>query len=81
MTVELVLYSREACGLCDEMLVQLEPLLDTCEASIKVVDIGGDPELMRRFGLRIPVLLHQGEILCEGRLDADLVEQRLREQN
>ncbi len=56
MTVELLLYSREACGLCDEMLVQLEPLLSTWEASIKVVDIGGDPELMRRFGLRIPVL-------------------------
>ena len=79
--MELVLYSREACSLCDEMLVQLEPLLSTCKASIKVVDIGGDPELMHRFGLRIPVLLCQGEILCEGRLDADLVEQCLREQN
>ncbi|MCZ6560927.1 MAG: glutaredoxin family protein [Gammaproteobacteria bacterium] len=78
MTVRLILYSREACGLCDEMLAQLEPLLSTCQASVEVVDIGGDPELMRRFGLRIPVLLCQGEILCEGRLDADLVEQRLR---
>lgn len=74
----MVLYSRKACGLCDEMLAQLEPLLHSHQASIRVVDIAGDAELMRRFGMRIPVLLRHGEILCEGRLDSDLVAQSLR---
>ena len=80
MGVELVLYSRKACGLCDEMLAQLSPLLHSHRASIKVVDIDGDSELMHRFGVRIPVLLCQGEILCEGHLDPDLVMQSLRHQ-
>ncbi|MCH6572331.1 MAG: glutaredoxin family protein [Gammaproteobacteria bacterium] len=75
--MELVLYSREACGLCDEMLAQLQPLLLSHQASIRVVDIAGDTELMHRFGLRIPVLLCDGEILCEGHLDTDLVAQSL----
>ncbi len=78
MGVELVLYSREACGLCDEMLAQLEPLLSQHGASVRVVNIARDSELMRRFGVRIPVLFCQGEILCEGHLDSDLVVQSLR---
>ena len=80
MGVELVLYTRKACGLCDEMLAQLEPLLHAHRASITVVDIAGDAGLMDRFGVRIPVLLCQGEIVCEGHLDPDLVVQSLRRQ-
>ena len=71
--MELVLYSREACGLCDEMLAQLQPLLLSHQASIRVVDIAGDTELMHRFGLRIPVLLCDGEIICEVNLDHSFV--------
>ena len=78
MDVELVLYSRQACGLCDEMLALLEPLVRQHRASIKVVDISGDTELLRRFAMRSPVLLCDGEILCEGQLDPDLVVQSLR---
>ena len=78
MGVELVLYTRKDCGLCDEMLAQLEPLLHTHQASITVVDIAGDAGLMDRFGVRIPVLLCHGEIVCEGRLDPDLIVQSLR---
>ena len=78
MGVELVLYSGKACGLCDQMLARLEPLLQAHQASIRVVDIADDAELMHRFGTRIPVLLCHGEILCEGHLDPDLVAQSLR---
>ncbi|MCC5795545.1 MAG: glutaredoxin family protein [Chromatiales bacterium] len=35
----------------------------------RVVDVDGDPELVRRHGLRVPVLELAGEELCHGRLD------------
>jgi len=52
----LVLYSRAECHLCEELLRALEPLLQAAGAAVRVVDIDRDPELLRRYGLRIPVL-------------------------
>ena len=37
------------------MFYELQPLLDE-SIRVEVVDIGDDPDLMRRYGLRIPVL-------------------------
>jgi len=33
------------------------------------VDVDSDPELKRRYGLKIPVLLLAGTPVCSGRLD------------
>jgi hypothetical protein len=39
----------------------------------RVIDVDSDPELARRYGLDIPVLLWGGVKVCEHRLDrADL---------
>jgi hypothetical protein len=65
-------YSRPECGLCDELIVELAPLLGPVDR-VMVVDISGDPELERRYGQRIPVLLADGEFVCAHRLDADRV--------
>ena len=36
---------------------------------IDVLDVDSDPELVRRFGLHVPVLLLDGEVVCRHRLD------------
>jgi hypothetical protein len=36
-----------------------------------ILDVDGDPELARRHGLDIPVLLWDGVKVCAHRLDAD----------
>ena len=42
-------------------------------AASAVVDIGGEPELERKYGTRIPVLAADGEFVCAYRLDAERV--------
>jgi hypothetical protein len=40
---------------------------------VLLVDVDGDPDLKALYGTRIPVLVGEGVVLCEGRLDADAV--------
>jgi len=71
----LVMYSRPGCHLCDVMLAELQPLLDQLGIGVKVVDISGEADLMRRFSLKIPVLTLDGKLLCQFRLDAARVRE------
>jgi predicted thioredoxin/glutaredoxin len=61
-------YSRPECGLCDELIRELAGLLGPADR-VTVIDISGDPELERRYGQRVPVLLADGEFVCAWRLD------------
>ncbi|MDX1454176.1 MAG: glutaredoxin family protein [Gammaproteobacteria bacterium] len=71
--MQLTLYSRPGCHLCDEMRYQLKTLVPDLELAI--VDIEADPQLEQRFGIRIPVLCQNEDIIAEGRLDeADFLD-------
>lgn len=74
----LVLYSRPGCHLCEDMHSELQPLLRAAGIAVKVVDIDTDAALRETFGLRIPVLALDGEVISEGRLDADAVADALK---
>ena len=65
-------YSRADCSLCERMLDELVELLGP-DAVVQVVDIDGDPELVRKYGTRIPVLLADGEFVCAYQLDVQRV--------
>jgi predicted thioredoxin/glutaredoxin len=45
---------------------------------VKIVDVDGDPELVRRYGLNVPVLLLDGTVVCRHRLDVDELQRLLR---
>ncbi len=64
-----VLYSREGCGLCEEMLLELGPWLAARGTTVELRDVDADPATRRRWGLKIPVLLLDGETVAAGRLD------------
>ena len=67
-------YSRADCSLCERLLEDLASLLGPeAAAAVQVVDIDGQPELERRYGTRIPVLLADGEFVCAYRLDVERV--------
>lgn len=67
-------YSRADCSLCEHLLEELAELLGPAAAAgVQVVDIEGDPELERKYGTRIPVLLADGEFVCAYRLDPQRV--------
>jgi hypothetical protein len=75
---EWTVFSRPGCGLCEEMLEELASVLPPAEAvRVQVIDIDADPELTRKYGTRIPVLLVDGEFVCAYRLDRQRVAAHL----
>ena len=68
----LVVVSREGCGLCDEMLHALADLeRHQGLPAITLVDVDSDPELTRQFGLKVPVLLLDGSVICHYTLNSN----------
>jgi predicted thioredoxin/glutaredoxin len=66
----LTVVHREGCDLCDEMLAELQSLGRSRPLPpIDVVDVDSDPDLTRRYGLNVPVLLLDGTVVCRHRLD------------
>jgi thiol-disulfide isomerase/thioredoxin len=77
--LKLTLLYREDCGLCDEMLLELEQFGQRVPLPpVQALDVDSDPELARRHGLHIPVLLLDGTVVCRTRLDADELARLLR---
>jgi hypothetical protein len=67
----LVVISREGCGLCEEMLHELAQLERAQSIPpVTVVDVDADPELVRQFGLKVPVLLLDGSVICHYTLNS-----------
>ena len=72
------LVTRQGCELCEEMLVELQHFCIGREASIELLDVDADRQLLIRYGHRVPVLLLDGEPVCHARFDAAEVERLLR---
>jgi hypothetical protein len=67
----LVVVSREGCGLCEDMLHALADLeRNRGLPPVTVVDVDSDPALTRQFGLKVPVLLLDGSVICHYTLNS-----------
>jgi len=64
----LTVYGRSYCHLCEEMIEALRSLQDSSHFGIVVVDVDSDPMLERRYGERVPVLMHGERELCHHHL-------------
>jgi hypothetical protein len=70
----LVVITREGCGLCDEMLHELAELERTqALPPVTVIDVDSDAELVRQFGLKVPVLLLDGSVICHYTLNSKVL--------
>jgi predicted thioredoxin/glutaredoxin len=79
VTCGLTVVHRQACDLCDEMLTELSALARKRPLPpITVLDVDSDPELRRRYGLSVPVLLLDGSVVCRHRLDIEELQRLLR---
>jgi hypothetical protein len=56
MASSLYLYSTAGCHLCEQAEALLQPLLRAGLLHLQVVEISHDDTLVRRYGVRIPVL-------------------------
>jgi hypothetical protein len=66
--LELVVYSRRGCHLCELMLEELVPLCRD-RASIRVLDVDSREDWRQAYGTRVPVLCVEDRELCVAQVD------------
>ncbi len=77
MAARLVLYTREHCGLCSEMLAAARPVAVRHGLDIDCVDIDRDPVLVQRYNALVPVLELDGREIARYHLDPGALERAL----
>ena len=68
----MTLYTRQGCGLCRDAEALLADLLDD-RAELRTVDVDGDPALLDRYGVRVPVVAVDGVEVAEGVISPDVL--------
>jgi glutaredoxin len=72
-----VLYTRVGCHLCEEAERTLRREQAATPFELELVDVDRDPRLVRRYGVRVPVVAVDGEELFEYEVPVDLLRARL----
>lgn len=75
---EVVLYSRPGCGLCDEARETIMAVRERVAFGFRELDVSGDDSLELAYGIRIPVVLVDGEEFAEIRVEEGELEEALR---
>lgn len=76
----LTLVQRQDCELCEAMHAELSLLSRRVALPpLELADVDADPQLLRRHGLDVPVLLLDGSVVCRHRLDREELLRLLRE--
>ena len=71
--IELTVYSRTYCHLCDEMITGLQTLQARFRFRLRIVDVDSDEALEALYGEDVPVVTHGSNELCRHRLDVSRV--------
>jgi len=78
-SIRIEIYSRPGCHLCDEAKEVIEPLSARYAFEVKVTNVDSSPELREAFGAEIPVVLINGKEAFRHRVDARVLERKLKE--
>jgi len=73
----LTLLTRTGCHLCEEMKRVIETVQRTHPLTLREVDIMAQPELERRFGTEIPVLLRGDDVIARHRITPSQLAEQL----
>ena len=68
------LFTRQACALCDHLVLALELMRPRYDFQYTKIDVDTDPALITRYGLRVPVLVDRDREICAGYCDPKIVE-------
>ncbi|MDX8395975.1 MAG: glutaredoxin family protein [Mariprofundaceae bacterium] len=69
--------SRKACCLCEEAEVSLESLAQHVDFDLEIIDVDVELALATRYGADVPVLLIDGELLMQHKIDLVSLEKQL----
>ena len=65
-----LLVTRRQCHLCDTALAALRDL----GIEPEIADVDADDELFRLYDWRVPVVLADGKVVAEGKIDRDSLQ-------
>jgi glutaredoxin len=77
--LEVTLYTRPGCHLCEDAKALLQPLLREFAATLREVNIEEDPELQQRYGSDIPVIYLGAHKAAKHRIDPAQFRRQLEE--
>ncbi len=78
--IEIVLYTKAGCGLCDDVKREIKQLLvpQTSSSHLTEIDITSDPDLFTKYQFSIPVL-QIGATVLHAPISNDTIIAALRE--
>lgn len=77
--LEITIYSRPGCHLCEEAKAAMAPLLKEFGATVREVNIDKDNELAERYSWDIPVIFVGGHKAAKHRVDPHRFRRQLEE--
>ncbi len=77
--LDVTLYSRPGCHLCDEAKAQIEPVLRQFGARLTQINIDDDEQLRERYGHDIPVIFLGARKVAKHRVDSEQFRRQLRD--
>lgn len=78
-SLEVTLYTRPGCHLCEEAKLLIAPLLGEFGARLREVNIDTDPKLHERYNLDVPVIFLAGRKIAKHRVDPIQFKRQLSE--
>lgn len=81
MTMDIILYSRKNCCLCDEMKEVVGQVAAHHSLTVHEFDVDTSPDWREKFGDEVPVLFINGRKAFKYRVTAQELERRLRKEN
>ena len=77
-SVDVEIYSRPGCHLCDEAKEVIERVQRRLGFGVRVINIENDPELENKYGEQIPVVLLNAVLAFKYRVDEAEFEKKIR---
>jgi hypothetical protein len=76
--LEIVMYTRSGCHLCEEAWQLLEQLRQRHPCNLRKVDVDTNPQLQREYGECVPAVAVDGRVRFRGRINPVLLNRLFR---
>jgi len=76
--IRIDIYSRPGCHLCDDAKAVIEQFRSVYPMDLQTINVETNPELERRYGYDIPVVLINGREAFRHRVDRSELERKLK---
>ncbi len=78
----LIVYYRQGCHLCEQMVASLYQQQTKYQSKIKfnieIIDIDDDPKLLQQYDVDVPVVMYQDKVIFYHFFDMEAFEQTLK---